>query len=506
MKLLRPLSAVLLLLLSASLAAEQVRLGTDVVPTTESVHLTVDPRKDDYTGNVSVHLQVKKATPTFRFHAQDLTIGTLELTDANGANVEVTQAPDKESTVLVTAAKPLAPGTYDLSIEFTTKFNRQAVGLYKMTTKDGEPYLFTQFEATDARRAFPAWDEPGFKIPYEMTVTIPTLYDAVSNTPIASETKSGDAKTIRFAKTKPLPSYLIALAVGQFDYTPIANLGRPGRIVAPKGQGGLTKIAADVTPGIVAALEKYFGQPYPFEKLDLIAVPEYWAGAMENPGAITYRDTVLLIDPATATPGQRLNVIRITAHELAHMWFGDLVTMQWWDDLWLNESFADWMGDKITQQLYPEFGSETAELQGIQGVMSADSRSTTDPIRKVNATPEESMRNVGVAYNKGKAVLSMFEKWIGPDKFREGVLAHLKAHAWGNANAAEFFASLGKHAPAGTSAAMQTFIEQPGVPLVKVEMTGPNEVKLTQSRFTSGAAVAAESWRIPVTMHYFDGK
>jgi len=502
MRQLRSIALALLVLLSGSLAADTLRLGTDVVPASESVMLTADPRKDDYTGSVVVQLEVKKAVPTFRFHAVDLTISSLKLTSAKGGDVEVTFAAEKNVTVLVTAAKPLQPGKYTLAIDFANKFNRQAVGLYKMTTKDGEPYLFSQFEAIDARRAFPAWDEPGFKIPYELTVTIPAIYDAVSNTPIASEKKEGDEKTVHFTRTKPLPSYLIALAVGQFDYTPIENLGRPGRIVAPKGQGKLTKLAAEATPAIVAALEKYFGGPYPFEKLDLIAVPEYWAGAMENPGAITYRDTILLIDSENATPAQRLNLYRVTAHELSHMWFGDLVTMAWWDDLWLNESFADWMGDKITQQLHPEFGYETAELQAIQQVMNADSLATTDPIRKRDTSPEESIRNVGIAYNKGKAVLTMFEKWIGPDKFREGVLAHLKAHAWGNANADEFFASLGKHAPAGTSAALQTFIDQPGIPLVKVEITGPNEVRITQSRFSNSGNVAAEAWRIPVTMHY----
>jgi alanyl aminopeptidase len=499
----KALLPLLLLLLTAAIQAE-TRLGNDVAPRSQSVTLSVDPRTDDYTGSVLVELAAAKAASTFRFHAEDLTITALKLTKGSQA-IDVTYAPDKDATVLVTAKEPLQPGSYQLAIEFTNKYNRQAVGLYKMSTKDGEPYLFTQFEAIDARRAFPCWDEPDFKIPYTLTVSMPALYDAVSNTPVASEGRNGETKTIRFATTKPLPSYLIALAVGQFDYTPINGMSVPGRIVSPKGQGALAKHAAEVAPGILAALETYFGRKYPFEKIDLIAVPEYWAGAMENPGAITYRDTVLLIDSNTATPSQRLNQIRITAHELAHMWFGDLVTMEWWDDLWLNESFADWMGDKITYQLYPDFGSETAELQSIQQVMGADAHATTDPIRKRDTTAEESIRNVGIAYNKGKAVLTMFEKWIGPEKFRQGVLAHLKANEWSNANAGEFFSALGKVAPAGTVESMQTFINQPGIPLVKVELTGPNEIKLTQSRFSNGAPIAAETWRIPVTIRYSDG-
>jgi alanyl aminopeptidase len=347
MKTLRVLSFVLLFAVSGVLSADLVRLGNDVVPTAETVTLTTDPRSDDYSGSVLVDLQVQKATPTFRFHAVDMTVTSLKLTK-NKRAVEVTHAPGDDGTVVVTVAKPLQPGKYALAIDFTNKYNRQAVGLYKMTVKDGTPYLFTQFEAIDARRAFPCWDEPGFKIPYELTLTIPEQYDAVSNTPVVSESKKDAQKTIRFTKTKPLPSYLIAMAVGEFEYTPIVGMSVPGRVIAPKGQGRLTKLAAEVTPALLAGLEKYFGGKYPFEKIDLIAVPEYWAGAMENPGAITYRDTILLLDPAAATPAQRQNLIRVTAHELAHMWFGDLVTMEWWDDLWLNESFADGRQDHRT--------------------------------------------------------------------------------------------------------------------------------------------------------------
>jgi alanyl aminopeptidase len=503
MKMLRALSLVLLVASTAVYAAEPVRLGNDVVPISENVALTTDPRGDDFNGSVVIDLQVKKATPTFRFHAEDMTLTSLKLTKGNKA-VDVTHAKGEDATVLVTAAAPLQPGKYTLAIDFTSKYNRQAVGLYKMTIKETAPYLFSQFEAIDARKAFPCWDEPGFKIPFQLTLTIPEQFDAISNTPVVSETKKEGLKTIAFAKTKPLPSYLIAMAIGEFESTPIVGMSVPGRIIGPKGQGKLTRYAAEVTPAILAALEKYFGSKHPFEKVDVLGVPEYWAGAMENPGAITFRDTILLLDPATATPNQRQNMIRIMAHELAHMWFGDLVTMEWWDDFWLNESFADWMGDKIADQLYPEFGHALAELQGIQQVMTTDARAATDPIRKMNVHPEEAMRNVGIAYNKGKAVLSMIEQWIGPEKFRQGVLDHIKTNSWGNANASEFFASLARHSPAGTTAALETFINQPGIPLVNVEVIAPNQVRLTQSRFTTGQA-ASQTWRIPVTLRYSDG-
>jgi alanyl aminopeptidase len=496
--------ALLLLVAAPLLHAATVRLGDAVVPVSQSVSLTTDPRSDTYTGSATIELDVKQPVSSFMLHAVDLTIDSLKLTKGATA-IPATQARGEDGTVVVTAS--LTPGRHTMTIDFTNKYNRAAVGLYKMALTSGEPYLFTQFEAIDARRAYPVFDEPRFKIPFEIALTIPAQYDAVANTPIASETKNGEeSKTIRFARTKPLPSYLIAFAVGQFESTPINGLSVPGRVIAVKGQGQLAKTAAEVTPAVLAALEKYFDAKYPFEKVDLIAVPEYWAGAMENPGLITYRDTILLLDPKTATPSQRQGLVRVTAHELAHMWFGDLVTMEWWDDLWLNESFADWMGDKITDQVHPEYEHAIGEMEGVQAVMNADARTTTDPIRKVDTSPEESMRNVGVAYNKGKAVLSMFEQWIGPEKFRQGVLAHIKSNAWSNANAAEFFASLAKVAPAGTSASLETFIAQPGIPLINVDVTGPNTVRLTQKRFSTSAGAAAETWRVPVTLRYSDGK
>ena len=496
----------LLLLVVAPLThAATVRLGDAVVPVAQSVHLVADPRSDTYTGSVTIDLDVQQPASAFLLHARDLTIDTLKLTSAQGA-IEATHAAGDDGTVSVTTATPLAPGKHSLAITFSNKYNRQAVGLYKMALKNGEPYLFTQFQAIDARRAFPVFDEPRFKIPYQLTLTVPSQYEALANTSPVSETKDGDSKTIHFARTRPLPSYLIAMAVGQFEYLPIEGMSVPGRVIAVKGQGHLMQSAADITPAVLAALEKYFDMKHPFEKVDLIAVPEYWAGAMENPGLITYRDTVLLLDPKTATPSQRQALVRITAHELAHMWFGDLVTMEWWDDLWLNESFADWMGDKITNEVHPEFEHAIGEMSGVQGVMSADARTTTDAIRRRETSPEESMRNVGIAYNKGKAVLSMFEQWIGPEKFRQGVLAHIKANAWGNANASEFFASLAKHAPAGTSAALETFIAQPGIPLISVDATGPNTVKLSQKRFSTAADAQQQTWKVPVTLRWSDGK
>ncbi|MEO6488136.1 MAG: M1 family metallopeptidase, partial [Thermoanaerobaculia bacterium] len=489
------------LLVAVAVHPSPLRLGRDVVPTAQEVRLRVDPRQDSFRGSVRIEMDVLKPTSMFRFHAADMQITSLQLEGGLNANY----VPDIDQTVRVTTERPLQKGKQTVMIDYTAPFNRAAVGLYKVL-KDGQPYLFTQFQAIDARRAFPCWDEPSFKLPYQLTVEIPTQYAAVSNTPIADESESDPWKTVRFAATKPLPSYLIALAVGQFDYAPIRGMSVPGRIVAPKGQGALTGLAAEVTPPVMAALEKYFGSPFPFEKNDMLAVPEFWAGAMENPGAITFRDTILLLDRTRATPSQRRSLIRIVAHELAHMWFGDLVTMEWWEDFWLNESFADWMGDKITEQLNPELGLRLAELQGLQQVMNNDGRTSTVPLRNRGADPAEAMNNVGIAYDKGKAVLSMFEQWIGKEKFRRGVLDHLEGNAWANADAGEFFAALARHAPKGTAEALATFVDQPGIPLVRADWKG-GQLRLTQSRYSlAGASVKPLTWKVPVKIRYSDGK
>jgi cytosol alanyl aminopeptidase len=497
----RRLAFAALLVWSFGTSAATVRLGSDVVPVSQAIELRLDPRRDDYEGSTLITLDVRKGTRTFALHAVDLDIRAMRLT-RDDRPFDATRTAGEDGTLVIRTGESLTPGRYELELDFSARFNRQAVGLYKMVAKD-EPYLFTQFQAIDARRAYPTFDEPRLKARFQVTVTIPAIYDAVSNTPVESETTEGGSKTMRFAETKLLPSYLVALAVGKFDYTPIAGLGVPGRVVAPKGMGHLAGTAAEITPPVLAALEKYFNAKYPFEKVDLIAVPEYWAGAMENPGAITYRDTVLLLDPATASPWQRQSLIRITAHELAHMWFGDLVTMEWWDDFWLNESFADWLGDKITDQVHPELDHLIGEMGGIQNVMDADMRSTAEPIRRGDISPEEALNNVGLAYNKGKAVLGMFESWIGPERFREGVLAHIEANAWGNATAEEFFSSLGKHAPTGTTKALETFITTPGIPLVTATLDG-TLVTLTQKRFSAGAIPGA-TWRVPVVLRYSDG-
>jgi len=279
------------------------------------------------------------------------------------------------------------------------------------------------------------------------------------------------------------------------------GLGVPGRIVTTRGQGALTKVAAELAPPLLKALERYFGRPYPYAKLDFIAIPEYWPGAMEHPGAITYAASLFLLDPDSASLAQRRLLAKVIAHEMAHMWFGDLVTMEWWDDLWLNESFADWMGDKVTGEVFPEFRIDLEVVSDMQDIMVGDARPTAGPIRRPVETTDSLMQDVGVQYAKGKAVLNMFEAWIGPETFRKGVLAYLDENAWGSATAADLWRALDAASGGRASAPLATFVEQPGLPLVTLDRVDGGKVRLSQSRFANaGVELSPLTWSIPVRL------
>ena len=485
-------------------AAGYARLSTDVAPVFQRVHLRCDSDSSRYTGWITVDLDVRKPTSTVTLHAEGQDLERLTLTQG-GKAIAVKRRAGEEGMLFLAAARPLATGKARLEIHFKNAYNTQAVGLYRVQRGD-LGYLFTQFESADARKAFPCWDEPGFKFPYQITLVIPERERAVTNTPIASQTARNGWKTIVFEKTPPLPSYLLAIAVGQLEFVDVPGTHVPTRVVTVKGQSHLAGLAVAAAPPVIAALEAYFDMPYPYRKLDLIAVPEYWYGAMENPGAIVFTESSLLLDPASVSMTSRRTLTRFLAHELAHMWFGDLVTMAWWDDLWLNEAFADWMGDKITEQVAPQFELLVGELPRIEQIMETDARPTTEPIHNPGATPNDAMRSVGLAYFKGKAVLGMFERWIGPDVFRRGVNQYLRAHEWKNAVGADLWAALGEVSGKDVAAAMAGYIDQQGLPLVTVDPQPNGSLRLTQRRFlNSGVKAEPLSWKIPMAIKWSDG-
>lgn len=514
MRLFRLFNNVLTIALAISaitaLTTQAARLGGQVSPTFQTINLKLDAGLADYTGYVAIDLNVASATSSFQLHSEGLDIKTTTLRGRGGeiAHSFALEGKDSDSPdrITITAIEELAPGNYRLEITFANDFNTKANSLYRLEV-DGNGYSFTQFESNEAREAFPCFDEPSFKIPYQMTLIVPEGHEAISNTPFISEKTSDGWKTVTFEKTPPLPSYLLALATGTLEYTEIPGMSIPGRVVTVAGKSEMTAEAVASTPPILAALEEYFDSKYPFKKLDLIAVPEFWAGAMENVGAVTYRETLLLLDPKKASVSQKFRLASVTSHELAHMWFGNLVTMEWWDDLWLNESFATWMGNKITDQVYPQYQVKVRNARSASGVMVGDSRPSSEAIRRQAEDEEELTRNIGAIYRKGHAVLGMFENWLGEEIFRNGVLEYIEANKFGNATAEDLFTALSNASEIDVNTAMGTFILQAGVPLVDVQMGMDGAVTLTQSRFANYGITLPESnnWTIPIELKYFDG-
>ncbi len=482
------------------------RLERTVVPTSESLRLDLDAGKPGYGGSARIALKITAATDSFQFHALDLELGKVALRGPRGpVTLRLRRGP--HGVVTARAASRLAAGAYTFDLAFTNPFDTRGDGLYRLEA-GGEHYIASQFEAVAARRAFPCWDEPEFKIPWTLTVTVPRAHLAISNTPVARDTVVGETRTITFERTPPLPSYLIAILAGPWETVPVPGMSVPGRIVTVRGATGLAGLAAAETPKILAALERYFGQPYPFKKLDLIAVPQFWAGAMENAGAVTFRDRVLLLDPREAGARERRDLIAFAAHELAHMWFGDFVTMRWWDDLWLNESFASWMGDKVTQEVAPEYEMPLAEVEETQRAMLRDAQRSTRPIR----APIDGFDNIDeafdeLAYQKGQAVLGMIEQWLTPETFQRGIRGYLAAHAWGNAAGADLWNALSQASGRDVSPVASSYLGQAGLPILTVTVREGPALELAQYRFYNlGATPPAESkWLTPVTFKYSDG-
>ncbi len=486
--------------------ANEPRLDPNVSPTFQAVDLKLDADQENYSGSVRIDVRVTNATREFLFHAEEMTIDSAVLSGKNGAiPIEISDAGDR-GTRRASAKSDIAPGDYVLTIAFSKPYNTRAVGLYR-AHYEGRSYLFSQMEALDCRKAFPCWDEPGYKIPWQLTITLPLQQEAVTNSPVEKETRGASTKTLVFKRLPPTSSYLIAIAAGPLESIAIPGLSVPGRIYTVKGSKALAKHAASIAPRILARLEAYFGSKYQYEKLDLIAIPEYWPGAMENPGAITFSDKILLIDPAAASVAQKRSVAMVTTHEMAHMWFGDWVTMEWWDDLWLNESFADWLAMKITHELFPEYRLDTHELGEVNQIMLSDARPSTSTVKRKVETGADINEDLGLAYEKGRTVLRMTEEFIGPDAFQRGVRTYLDQNKWGNAVAEDLFTALSQAADKNLQPILASYLEQPGYPLVKVDVNQNGLVTLSQKRFlNAGAKANDQTWSTPVRLKISDGK
>ena len=519
------------LLATALLAATGVAQAADgsiptgplprtVVPSEVALKLTIDPAQPRFSGHVDISVDVARATDVIWMHGKGLNITKAVYMPENGRNQELTAAEVDVSGVLkLTAPKAIAPGKGLIAIDYDAPFG-ELQGAYKVKP-DGNDYVVTQMEPLGARTTFPGFDEPSFKQPWRMTMVVPDAAVAVANAPEASSTDlEGPMKKVVFEKTEALPSYLIAFAVGPWDVVAGPDIAANGdrtraiklRGIAAKGMGEKMQYSLANTPAIVTALEDYFGTEYPFAKLDNLAAPDFWAGAMENAGLIVYRDSLMFPNEESAV-GRRQSFWGVSAHELAHQWFGDLVTMRWWDDLWLNEGFATWMGNKIHGQLQPEAHTDRGLLEGAIYAMGADSLASTrrvhEPIK--DFTDIQSAFD-GITYQKGGATLNMFEQYIGADQFRTGIREYLKAHARGNATSADLIASLAAQsdAPEAVAKAFSSFIDQPGVPFVKVDLDcsgATPALVLEQQRYLPLGSAASDTgqWGIPLTVRYADG-
>ena len=482
------------------------RLDRSVVPQRYELDLEIDPARDRFSGRVTIEVRIEKRTDVVRLHGQDLEIGEVAVESAQGRH-EVRLALGANGGLALQVSPPLERGAARLHFEYEAPLPETPFGVYRVPV-GADWYVFTQFQPLDGRRAFPCFDQPEFKTPYTVTLRTPPDSIAVANAPETRRSEEGGLAVHHFAQTRPLPSYLVAFAVGPFDVVelPASASPTPMRVLAPRGRGSLSDFALDWSPRILAWLSDYFDRPYPFAKLDLIAVPNFRAGAMENAGLVTFRERLLLV-AENAPTRQRITSLLVIAHEFAHMWFGDLVTLAWWDDLWLNESFASWMASKTIDDLVPEFELRLRAVAHRQYVMDLDSKQGARPIRRpIRHGGDVYNAFDGITYGKGEAVLQMVENWIGADAFRDSVRRYLSTHAYRSATTEDLLEAISATSGREVGGVIGSFLDQPGTPLLDVtllcEEGAEPRVELLQSRYFPGRIALAPGgpWQIPICL------
>ncbi|MBV9501290.1 MAG: M1 family metallopeptidase [Acidobacteriaceae bacterium] len=497
--------------------APTLRLPDTVRPLRYSASLQLTPGQDRFSGTIRIDLDVRQPTSTVWLNAKALQFESGSISHG-GSRIGVQFESVPKDFLAVKTPEPLAAGKVQLEIKYTGEVSRTLTDGAFQQQQGKDWYIFTKFEPVTARRVFPCFDEPSFKVPWTLTLTFPKDLKAFSNTEEASEqSRAGDMKAVTFGETKPLPSYLIAFGIGQFDVVPTAPIGknhRSGRIIVPRGRASEAAYAASITPKLVELLENYFGTVYPYEKLDQIVVPLTTAwGAMENAGLIAYGD-FLLSPPQQDTELRKRNRAATMEHEMSHQWFGDLVTTAWWDDIWLNEAFASWLESKLLNEWKPEWNIK-ADSARFDGIMRADSLTTARKIRQPIEAPGDIANAFdGITYGKGEAVIGMFENYIGAQAFQSAVRLYLRQHAWGNATAADLLSAIDQVSPEHhAGAAFASFLNQVGFPLISVEQgcaldnPGPPVLHLSQKRFlpVGSPGRTDQLWQVPVCAVWSDG-
>ncbi|WP_255367715.1 M1 family metallopeptidase [Caulobacter sp. UNC279MFTsu5.1] len=494
-------------------ATVTTQLPRGVVPTHYDLAFTPDADALTFTASVRIDIDVAAPTRTITLQAADLTFAKAEIAGPGGAKGGVAKVSvDAEAqTATFTFDKPVAKGAHVLAIDYSGKIYKQAAGLFALdydTDQGKKRALYTQFENSDARRFIPSWDEPFFKATYDVQVTVPTGQMAIGNMPISKTQDLGGGKSkVTFATSPKMSTYLLFFGLGDFDRA-TAKVGDVEMgVITKKGDLAKADFALKSSGPILQWYNDYFGVPYPLPKLDHIAAPgqSQFFSAMENWGAIFYFEYALLEDPAISTQADRQNIYTTVAHEMAHQWFGDLVTMSWWDDLWLNEGFASWMEGRAAERFHPEWNSQLSAVGGREYAMGLDSLSTTHPVvQHVETVDQASQAFDGITYQKGEAVIRMLEAYVGHEAWRDGVRRYIKANAHGSTQTDDLWREVEAAAGTPITAIAHDFTLQPGIPLITVEAgacaAGKTPVALTQGEFSRDKPGKTPlAWRVPVS-------
>jgi aminopeptidase N len=497
------------------------KLPKNIRPSDYAIHIQPDVAGLTFTGKETVRLNVDSVTREIVFNALEITINETRVDDKPLAASAI-KIDSKTELVTISLAKALQPGEHTLALKFAGKINQFGRGLYYAKYQEqgsgAEKILLgTQFEATDARRFFPCWDEPVFRARFQLTIVVPENWTAVSNMPIASERKAADGREVNFQPTPSMSSYLNVFCAGEFDSIESEIEGVKLRIITTKGKSEQGRYALESTAQILRYYNDYFGIHYPLPKLDQLAIPGGFGGAMENWGGITYYETALLFDPQNSSVATKQRVFEVIAHEVAHQWFGDLVTMAWWDNLWLNEGFASWMGTKCTAHFNPQWEvwlakavpRDPARRIGIskEQAMEGDARATTHPIQQPVANEADANSAFDdITYKKGQSFIRMLESFVGEDPFRDGIRRYINSHKYSNSTTADLWNALSETSGKPIAEIAAGWTEQPGFPLVTVKREASGHLSLLQQRFTIGFQDnRGLIWKIPLT-YFIDGQ
>ncbi len=495
-------------------------------PTHYDIAVTPDAKALTFTGRAAIDLDLFADSTTITMNALDLAFTSASIARADGSGrtaLTATVDPDAQ-TVTFTAPRSLAPGRYTLTADYDGKIGTQANGLFALDYPDKvtgaeRRGLFTQFEAPDARRFVPSFDEPSYKATFRLTATVPADQLAVSNMPVETETPAANGmKTVTFGTSPKMSSYLLFFGLGDFErLAKKSESGAEVGIVSPRGSGEQARFALDSLGPLLTYYGQYFGQPYPLPKLDNIAGPgqSQFFGAMENWGAIFTFERILLDDPAITSEATRQAIYEVQAHETAHQWFGDLVTMAWWDDLWLNEGFASWMATKVTDHFHPEWQPLLSRVGGRERAMGLDAYKTTHPILQTIRTVEDANQAFdAITYQKGEAVISMLEAYAGENVWRDGLRRYMAAHKYGNSRTDDLWNAVEAAGAKGLTAIAHDFTGQPGIPLIRMTSYtcegGNRVIGVSQGEFSRDrrATIDGEGrrWQVPMLVKGVGGK